>query len=50
MAHLHTCDFNGFHGGYNVYPREIEEVLFIHPEISLASVLGIPHDSYRKNS
>ncbi len=28
-------------GGYNVYPREIEEVLITHPDISLASVLGI---------
>jgi long-chain acyl-CoA synthetase len=33
-------------GGYNVYPREIEEVLLTHPDVSLASVLGIPHDSH----
>lgn len=33
-------------GGYNVYPREIEEVLLTHPEVSLASVLGIPHPSH----
>ncbi len=33
-------------GGYNVYPREIEEVLITHPDISLASVIGIPHDSH----
>jgi len=33
-------------GGYNVYPREIEEVLLTHPDISLTAVLGIPHDSH----
>lgn len=33
-------------GGYNVYPREIEEVLLTHPDVSLASVLGVPHDSH----
>lgn len=33
-------------GGYNVYPREIEEVLVTHPEITLAAVIGIPHDSH----
>ncbi|MFB6837007.1 long-chain fatty acid--CoA ligase [Streptomyces sp. NPDC056361] len=30
-------------GGYNVYPREIEEVLHEHPAVALAAVLGIPH-------
>jgi len=30
-------------GGYNVYPREIEEVLMTHPEVSLAAVIGVPH-------
>lgn len=29
-------------GGYNVYPREIEEVLYSHPEIVEAAVIGIP--------
>lgn len=33
-------------GGYNVYPREIEEVLLTHPDISLAAVLGLPHDRH----
>ncbi|MBU1340129.1 MAG: long-chain fatty acid--CoA ligase [Proteobacteria bacterium] len=33
-------------GGYNVYPREIEEVLLTHPDISLAAVLGVPHDRH----
>jgi len=31
-------------GGYNVYPREIEEVLYAHPAVREAAVLGIPHD------
>ena len=33
-------------GGYNVYPREIEEVLFKHPKVSEAVVIGIK-DSVR---
>jgi long-chain acyl-CoA synthetase len=32
-------------GGYNVYPREIEEVLITHPAVSLAAVIGVPHQS-----
>jgi len=33
-------------GGYNVYPREIEEVLTAHPAVSLVAVIGAPHDKY----
>jgi long-chain acyl-CoA synthetase len=33
-------------GGYNVYPREVEEVLFEHPKIREAAVLGVPHDEW----
>jgi long-chain acyl-CoA synthetase len=33
-------------GGYNVYPREIEEVLYEHPDVREAAVLGVPHDEY----
>jgi long-chain acyl-CoA synthetase len=32
--------------GYNVYPREVEEVLFEHPAVQEAAVLGVP-DPYR---
>lgn len=30
-------------GGFNVYPREVEEVLYRHPDVSEVAVLGIPH-------
>ncbi|MEV5850456.1 long-chain fatty acid--CoA ligase [Streptomyces sp. NPDC051985] len=30
-------------GGYNVYPRELEEVLLTHPAVSLCAVVGVPH-------
>jgi long-chain acyl-CoA synthetase len=32
-------------GGYNVYPREIEEVLHEHPAVAKVAVIGIAHDS-----
>jgi len=31
-------------GGYNVYPRELEEVLMTHPAVSLVAVLGVPDE------
>jgi long-chain acyl-CoA synthetase len=30
-------------GGFNVYPRDIEEVFFEHPKVMEATVIGIPH-------
>ena len=33
-------------GGYNVYPRDVEEVLHRHPAVAQAAVVGIPHARY----
>jgi long-chain acyl-CoA synthetase len=33
-------------GGYNIYPREIEEVLYEHPAVAEAAVVGMPHDEF----
>ncbi|GGA47945.1 fatty acid--CoA ligase family protein [Psychrobacillus lasiicapitis] len=33
-------------GGYNVYPREVEEVLFEHPSIVEAAVVGVPDPTF----
>ncbi len=33
-------------GGFNVYPREVEEVLFGHPDILEAAVIGIAHERH----
>ncbi|MFL0399729.1 MULTISPECIES: AMP-binding enzyme [Micrococcus] len=32
-------------GGYNVYPREVEEVIATHPAVSEVAVVGRPHPS-----
>lgn len=31
-------------GGMNVYPREVEEVLYTHPDVLEAAVVGVPDD------
>ena len=42
---LHRRPFQGpdYPRVFNVYPREIEEVLISHPAVSLAAVIGVPH-------
>jgi len=32
-------------GGYNVYPREVEEALYAHPDVLEAAVVGVPDDA-----
>ena len=33
-------------GGYNVYPRDVEEVLLRHPGVGQVAVIGVPDDQY----
>ncbi|NJM41300.1 MAG: long-chain fatty acid--CoA ligase [Anaerolineae bacterium] len=33
-------------GGFSVYPREVEEVIATHPQVSLVAVVGVPHEVY----
>ncbi|WP_258718679.1 long-chain fatty acid--CoA ligase [Saccharopolyspora gloriosae] len=52
---LAVCDEDGYftivdrkkdmiiRGGYNVYPREIEEVIYEHPAVAETAVVGVPH-------
>ena len=55
---LGTMDADGFitivdrkkdmilRGGYNVYPREVEEVLMRHPAVKQVAVVGVPHETH----
>jgi fatty-acyl-CoA synthase len=33
-------------GGMNLYPKEIEDVIFVHPKVSQIAVIGIPDDTW----
>lgn len=33
-------------GGENIYPTEIENVLYAHPDVSMAAVIGVPHERW----
>ncbi len=30
-------------GGFNVYPRDVEDILYTHPKVELCAVIGVPH-------
>ena len=32
-------------GGYNIYPREIDEILYEHPKVLEAAAIGVPHET-----
>lgn len=32
--------------GYNVYPREVEELLYTHPDVAEVAVVGVPHEQH----
>jgi fatty-acyl-CoA synthase len=33
-------------GGFNIFPREVEDVLSSHPDVAMASVIGVPHSKW----
>lgn len=33
-------------GGFNVYPREVEELMMEHPAVSMVAVIGVPNEEY----
>ena len=33
-------------GGFNIYPREVEDVLMSHPDIENAAVIGVPDERW----
>jgi fatty-acyl-CoA synthase len=33
-------------GGENIYPRELEELLFRHPKVGEVAVIGLPHEKW----
>lgn len=33
-------------GGFNVYPREVEDVISSHPDVAMVAVIGVPHEKW----
>jgi acyl-CoA synthetase (AMP-forming)/AMP-acid ligase II len=33
-------------GGFNIFPREVEDVLATHPDVAMVAVIGVPHQKW----
>ena len=33
-------------GGFNIFPREIEDVISAHPDVAMVAVIGVPHEKW----
>ncbi|MEK7996830.1 MAG: acyl-CoA synthetase, partial [Planctomycetota bacterium] len=33
-------------GGFNIFPREVEDVLSSHPDVAMVAVFGVPHEKW----
>jgi fatty-acyl-CoA synthase len=33
-------------GGFNIYPREVEDVISSHPDVAMVAVIGVPHEKW----
>ena len=33
-------------GGFNIFPREVEDVISSHPDVAMVAVIGVPHEKW----
>jgi fatty-acyl-CoA synthase len=33
-------------GGFNIFPREVEDVISAHPDVAMVAVIGVPHEKW----